>query len=161
MKPGCTDSVSLGVYLPLDCPVTFYTDLVRVTTTCKIVLMVKKNVRSGEDATTTRGGSKYDFLTLEVPYAVLQGAFGSDNGEEESDMMHLNESGDSDAHYLGYGWVKKQDGNAGKESKNDVTSWRGDFVADDIMNDLKMISMYLGTWLVRKKGSCDNNYALL
>mmetsp|Transcript_5433 Transcript_5433/g.11825 ORF Transcript_5433/g.11825 Transcript_5433/m.11825 type:complete len:605 (-) Transcript_5433:157-1971(-) len=136
VEPGCTDAVSLGARLPLDCPISIHTDLVRVTTTCKIVLTVKKNAQ-GADATP--GGSKYDFLTLEVPCVVQHDAFGND--DEQEDMMQERGTGGNDAaDLLGYCWHTEKDG---QECKDGSTSWRGDFFADDIMNDLKMLSMYM------------------
>ena len=136
VEPGCTDSVSLGVRLPLDCPISIHTDLVKVTSTCKIVLTVKKNAQGGD---ATPGGSKYDFLTLEVPCVVQHDAFGND--DEQEDMLQERGTGGNDtAHLLGYCLHTGKDG---QEYKDGPTSWRGDFFADDIMNDLKMLSMYM------------------
>ena len=131
VEPGCTDSVSLQLWLPLGCPVSLRTDLVKVVTTCKIVLTVKKGAAasgeegggggSGEEG--AGGAPQYDFLTLEMPCRVVHG---------------FDEEGEGGAGDGGGGEGGRWDGTAGRHA--DVRP-DGSFPVVDIMNDLKALAM--------------------
>ena len=72
VEPGCTDSVSLTVRLPLDAPVTLSTDLVGVRTECRIEMLVRRPEMASEDV-----------LALEVPCRVVG------DGVEEEERVEL------------------------------------------------------------------------
>lgn len=76
VEPGCTDSVSLTVRLPLDAPVTLSTDLVGVRTECRIEMLVRRPEMASEDV-----------LALEVPCRVVG------DGVEEEERVELEEGG--------------------------------------------------------------------
>ena len=129
VEPGCTDSVSLNVGLPLSCPISMHTDLVKVATTCKIVLTVKKDdsPASGRGGSETAGGNnsgQYDFLTLEMPCEVVHGF-----GEEEEDA----DAGE-----------RKNDGVI-PIRRHPVGDGGSNFAVGDIMTDLKVLTMSAAT----------------
>ena len=125
VEPGCTDSVSLNVGLPLSCPISMHTDLVKVATTCKIVLTVKKDVSPGSGGSNnSEGANQYDFLTLEMPCEVVHGF-----GEEEEDA-------DAGEH--------KHDGMA-PIRRHPVGNGGSNFAVGDIMTDLKVLTMSAAT----------------
>ena len=125
VEPGCTDSVSLNVGLPLSCPISMHTDLVKVATTCKIVLTVKKDVSPGSGGSNnSEGANQYDFLTLEMPCEVVHGF-----GEEEEDA-------DAGEH--------KHDGVA-LIRRHPVGDGGSNFAVGDIMTDLKVLTMSAAT----------------
>lgn len=76
VEPGCTDSVSLTVRLPLDAPVTLSTDLVGVRTECRIEMLVRRPEMASEDV-----------LALEVPCRVVG------DGVEEEERVEVEEGG--------------------------------------------------------------------
>ena len=121
VEPGCTDSVSLDICLPLGCPISMHSDLVKVVTTCKIVLTVKKYVSSASSETggsSEGAGNQYDFLTLEMPCNVVHGF------DEEDDEVEGKDDGVARRHL------------AGADSHGD-----GSFAVGDIMKDLKVLAM--------------------
>ena len=121
VEPGCTDSVSLGVCLPLGCPISMHTDLVKVVTSCKIVLTVKKYVSttSSETGSSSEGASsnQYDFLTLEMPCNVVHGF---DEDEEE---------------------VEGKDEDAARRHAGIGSHADRSFAVADIMKDLRVLAM--------------------
>ena len=126
VEPGCTDSVSLGICLPLGCPISMHTDLVKVATTCKIVLTVKKHVST---PSSEAGGSRresasnqYDFLTLEMPCNVVHGFDEDDEEPEGKDDLAQRR------HIVGV------DSHADRS-----------FAVCDIMKDLKVLAMSAAT----------------
>ena len=125
VEPGCTDSVSLNVGLPLSCPISMHTDLVKVATTCKIVLTVKKNVSpsSGGGGGET-ANDQYDFLTLEMPCEVVHGF-----GEEDEDTDAGERKDDGVAHIR----------------QHPVGDGGSNFAVGDIMTDLKVLTMSAAT----------------
>lgn len=126
VEPGCTDSVSLGICLPLGCPISMHTDLVKVVTTCKIVLTVTKYVSTASSETggnSSEGASnQYDFLTLEMPCNVVHG-FDEDEEEDE-----------------GKGDLAQRRHIVGTDSHADRS-----FAVCDIMKDLKVLAMSAAT----------------
>jgi len=80
VEMGTTERVSLHLSLPLDGPCTLETDLVKVTTTCRIDLTV-------EDATTSANNNKYSNLRLDLPIQVLHGPTAEEMEEEEEGTL--------------------------------------------------------------------------
>ena len=123
VEPGCTDSVSLDICLPLSCPISMHTDLVKVVTACKIVLTVKKYVstassESSGDSSSEGASNQYDFLTLQMPCNVVHG-FDEDDEEAEGkdDLAERRHVVGADSH----------------EDRS--------FAVCDIMKDLKVLAM--------------------
>ena len=124
VEPGCTDAVSLNVGLPLSCPISMHTDLVKVATMCKIVLTVKKDVSPASGGGDNNSDDRYDFLTLEMPCEVVHGF-----GEEDEDTDAGERKDDGVAHIR----------------QHPVGDGGSNFAVGDIMTDLKVLTMSAAT----------------
>ena len=73
VESGCTERVSLSLHLPLDCPCTVFTDLVKVTVQCRIDIAVEKS----------DGG--YSNLQFHLPCRVAHSPTADETNEEDFD----------------------------------------------------------------------------
>ena len=115
VETGYTDSVSLSLALPLDCPCSLRTDLVEIKIMCKVEITISR-----------QNGEGYDVLRLELPCEVAQDV-ADDNGAygDEDENVSLNAVGRM----------------TGGEQDSDFDNPHGGFLAVDIMHDLRMLSL--------------------
>jgi len=95
VEHGFTESVSLSLLLPLDCPVTLKTDLVEATLSCRIdVTVCNVGTLSEEDQDdsheTAIDSKDYKFLTVEFPCQVVQ--HGTENHSCEGELTTMLQS---------------------------------------------------------------------
>lgn len=89
---GHTDKISMGLVLPLDCPVTVKTDLVEVTVTLKVEFTVNRTsatVDIGENVSSGRDSSELGVIRLDLPCEVVHSGIGLNEDAED------NEEGDT------------------------------------------------------------------
>lgn len=141
---GFTDSISLGLVLPLDCPVTVKTDLVEVTVTLKVEFTVdrtailRRNRRNhgveGEEVAhegdgVAGGSGEMGVIRLDLPCEVVHSGGGLDDDPEDGDDKHDRQLSSicSVRQYWKENFPSASDGD--------------DFDCSDIQNDLKMLSL--------------------
>ncbi len=93
---GYTEAVSMGLVLPLDCPVTVKTDLVEVTMVFKVEFTVSRiTTLSIDDGVDVNNQGEYQVIRLDLPCEVVHdnemssNYFGDGNSEEEMQGMSL------------------------------------------------------------------------
>ncbi len=77
VDPDCTKSVSLSLSLPLDCPITLNTDLLKIEVNCRVDLTVKMP-----------NSNSFKFLTVQFPCQVVSDL--ADGGEVLQDDKTLS-----------------------------------------------------------------------
>ena len=93
---GYTHSISMGLLLPFDCPVTVKTDLVEVTVSLKLEFTVDRvAVRNldeamGHDADSLEGPSGFGVIRLELPIEVVHNDEMANEEEEENEAEVLS-----------------------------------------------------------------------
>ena len=142
---GFTDSISMGLVLPLDCPVTVKTDLVEVAVMLKVEFTVDRMAiaRNGSnvnrevgEAFEARGATsgnpnELGVIRLDLPCEVVHGGVELDDDPEEGRDEERRMSSISAMRQY---W---------SEDKKSNDSGEDYFDASDIQNDLKMLSLRL------------------
>lgn len=126
---GYTEAISLGLVLPLDCPVTVKTDLIEVTVTLMVEFTVGSSTIGVCDKETQSGDQgEFKVIRLDLPCEVIHGdvLFSLENRDEEGER-HV-----SSRRTLQLFW------------NNDNTETNDEGLDDiDIQPDLKLLSLRL------------------
>ncbi|KAL7539401.1 hypothetical protein ACHAXR_011869 [Thalassiosira sp. AJA248-18] len=125
---GYTEGISMGLVLPLDCPVTVKTDLVEVTVMLKVEFTVSRAATSSHMSDEGVAGSdqgRYSTIRLDLPCEVVHGGCGWDGYPEEGEE---NERPESVIRTMQQFWLNNDDKREGNG-----------FDDTDIQNDLKML----------------------
>ena len=124
---GYTEAVSMGLVLPLDCPVTVKTDLVVITVMLKVEFTVSRaitNEAGDEDVAGRDKDGEFSTIRIDLPCDVVHVEDGKDDIER-----HL--SGVASIRTIQQFW--KDNHKSG-----------GDYFDDtDIQSDLKMLSLHM------------------
>lgn len=119
VESGYTDRVSLSLCLPLDCPYTIQTDLLKVKVWCKVELTIDQS-----------DGQGYSNLRLDLPCEVVHSPTADEMETDDADDMS--------------GVIGLEELVFGKDAINDSTEADTqapqNFKTNDIMNDLKVLS---------------------
>ncbi|KAL9185303.1 hypothetical protein ACHAXT_003080 [Thalassiosira profunda] len=136
---GYTEAISMGLVLPLDCPVTVCTDLVEVTVRLKVEFIVSRTAISSERDGKGNGangqGEEFNTIRLDLPCDVVHVDSGADGYREdgEDEERHV-----SSIRTMQQFWKDDGDGDAAA-----VGSDANGFDDTDIQSDLKMLSLRL------------------
>ena len=123
---GYTEAISMGLVLPLDCPVTVKTDLVEVTVTLKVEFTVSRKAISSQMNDGGEEGTEYSTIRMDLPCEVVHCDEGSscyrEDGEDEGRSV-------SSIRVMQQFW------------NNNKSSDANGFDDTDIQNDLRMLSL--------------------
>lgn len=126
---GYTEAISMGLFLPLDCPVSVKTDLVEINVTLKVEFTVSRssiNSLNRGDMNQKQSGDEGDFsvIRLDLPCEVIHGSVLSSAGED-CDDRHV-----SSIRTMQQFW-----------NNNEVIGGDVGFDDSDIQSDMKTLSL--------------------
>lgn len=90
---GYTEAISMGLVLPLDCPVTVKTDLVEVTVTLKVEFTVSRSINSSQNDGIQKGGEgDFHVIRLDLPCEVVHSTEQSSGyaGDVNEENQHIS-----------------------------------------------------------------------
>ena len=130
---GYTEAISMGLVIPLDCPVTVKTDLVEVTVTLKVEFTVSRPTNSSQNGGIQKGGEgDFNVIRLDLPCEVVHSTEQSNNGyagDVNEENQHISSIRTMQRYWNNTHSVK--------------TDYEDGFDDSDIQGDMKALSLQM------------------